>query len=154
MRLLLMACLAFCGLVGLASAQESANSTVVESVISAAPEADGKAYLLSVMLKDGRQLSLRVQAADAVKIVDGLSKTAGPGSQKAQIVALVQSMSVQADAQMSVQADAQGRFVLLQPRTNEGPTEPLAIPIQGADRFLQLFQQKAAETKANAAKPH
>jgi hypothetical protein len=30
----------------------------------------------------------------------------------------------------------------------------LAIPIQGADRFLQLFQQKAAETKANAAKPH
>ena len=146
MRLLLMVCLAFCGLVGLAFAQESANPAVVESVISAAPEADGMAYLLSVMLKDGRQLSLRVPAADAVKIVDGLSKTAGPGSQKAQIVALVQSMSVQ--------ADAQGRFVLLQPRTNEGPTEPLAIPIQGADRFLQLFQEKAAETKANAAKPH
>src|SRR5262249_9969553 len=145
MRLLLMVCLAFCGLVGWASAQESANPAVVESVISAAPEADGKAYLLSVMLKDGPQLSLRVPAADAVKIVDGLSKTAGPGSQKAQIVALVQSMSVQ--------ADAQGRFVLLQPRTSDGPTEPLAIPIQGADRFLQLFQQKAAETKANAAKP-
>ena len=146
MRLLLMVCLAFCGFVGLASAQESANPAVVESVISAAPEADGMAYLLSVMLKDGRQLSLRVPAADAVKIVDGLSKTAGPGSQKTQIVAFVQSMSIQ--------ADAQGRFVLLQPRTNEGPTEPLAIPIQGADRFLQLFQEKAAETKANAAKPH
>src|SRR6516165_2304013 len=141
MRLPLIVGLAFCGV-----AQESANPAVVESVISAAPEADGKAYLLSVMLKDGRQLSLQVQAADAVKIIDGLSKTAGPGSQKAQIVALVQSMSIQ--------ADAQGRFVLLQPRTNEGPTEPLAIPIQGADRFLQLFQQKAAETKANAAKPH
>jgi hypothetical protein len=66
MRLLLMVCLAFCGLVGLASAQESANPAVVESVISAVPEADGKeAYLLSVMLKDGRQLSLRVGAADA-----------------------------------------------------------------------------------------
>ena len=87
MRLLLMVCLAFCGFVGLASAQESANPAVVESVISAAPEADGMAYLLSVMLKDGRQLSLQVQAADAVKIIDGLSKTAGPGSQKTQIVA-------------------------------------------------------------------
>ena len=62
MRLLLMVCLAFCGFVGLASAQESANPAVVESVISAAPEADGMAYLLSVMLKDGRQLSLRVPA--------------------------------------------------------------------------------------------
>jgi hypothetical protein len=144
MRLLLIVCLAFCGLVGLAAAQESANPAVVESVISAAPEADGKAYLLSVMLKDGRQLSLQVRPADAVKIVDGLSKTAGPGSQKAQIVARVQAMSVQ--------ADAQGRFVLLQPRTSDSPTEPLAIPIQGADRFLQLFQEKAAETKANAAK--
>src|SRR5262249_28840722 len=146
MRLLLIVGLAFCGLAGLASAQESANPAVVESVISAAPEADGKAYLLSVMLKDGGQLSLRVQPADAVKIVDGLSKAAGPGSQKAQIVALVQSMGVQ--------ADAQGRFVLLQPRTGDGETVPLAIPIQGADRFLQLFQQNAADAKANAAKPY
>src|SRR5262249_213608 len=146
MRLILMVCLAFCGLVGLASAQESANPAVVESVVSAAPEPDGKAYLLSVTLKDGRQLSLQVRPADAVKIVDGLSKTAVPASQKAQIVARVQSMSVQ--------GDVQGRFVLLQPRTSDGPTEPLAIPIEGADRFLQLFQEKAAETKSNAAKPH
>src|SRR5262249_40941230 len=146
MRLLMMVCLAFYGLVGLASAQESANPAVVESVISAAPEADGKAYLLSLMLKDGRKLSLEVRSADAVKIVDGLSKATGPRSKKTQIVARVQAMGVH--------ADALGRFVILQPRTSGGPTEPLAIPIEGADRFLQLFQEKAAETKANAAKPH
>jgi hypothetical protein len=53
---------------------------------------------------------------------------------------------------VGIQADAQGKFVLLQPRTSAGSLEALAIPIEGADRFLQLFQQKAAETKANSTK--
>jgi hypothetical protein len=38
------------------------------------------------------------------------------------------------------------------PHIRTGPLEPFAIPIGGADQFLQLFEQKAAETKANAAK--
>jgi hypothetical protein len=117
---------------------------VIERVISASPAPDGKAYMLSVTLKGGERLFLGVPLAEAVKIVDGLTRPVGSGSQKQQVVAVVHGMSIQ--------ADPQGRAVLLQPRTSAGPLEPLAIPIEGADRFVQLFQQKAAETKANAGK--
>jgi hypothetical protein len=51
---------------------------------------------------------------------------------------------------VSIQAEKQGRFVLLQPRSVEGPLQPLAIPRQGGDRFIQLFEDKLAEAKANA----
>jgi hypothetical protein len=118
--------------------------TAVESVISAAPQADGQAYLLSLKLQDGRQISLQLPPTEAVKIVDGLSKVAGSGPEKRQLVALVQGMSIQ--------ADPKGKFVLLQPRTSAGPLEALAIPLEGAGRFVQLFQQRAADTKANAAR--
>jgi hypothetical protein len=145
MRLSLIVALAFCGLLQESvSAQQTDGPDVVESVQSANPSPDGNAYLLSLTLKGGKRLSLEVPSAEAVKIVDGLSKPAGPGSQKRQVVALVQGISIQ--------ADSQGRFVLLQPRTSAGLTEPLAIPIEGADRFLQLFEEKAAEAKANATK--
>lgn len=53
---------------------------------------------------------------------------------------------------MRIQADPQGKFVLLQPQTIAGPLEALAIPVEGADRFVQLFQQRTADTKANAAR--
>ena len=145
MRVPVIVALAFFGLLlESISAQEIEPPVVVERVISAHPQLDGKAYVLSVMLKGGRQLSFEIPPAEAVKIVDGLSEAAGSGSQKQQVVALVQGMSIQ--------ADAQGRAVVLQPRTSTGPLKSLAIPIEGADRFLQLFQQKAAETRANATK--
>jgi hypothetical protein len=145
MRVPVIVALAFFGLLPeTIAAQEIETPAVVERVISANPELHGKAYVLSVMLKDGRRLSFEIPPAEAVKIVDGLSKAAGSDSQKHQVVALVQSMSIQ--------ADAQGRAVVLQPRTSAGPLESLAIPIEGADRFVQLFQQKAAETRANATK--
>jgi hypothetical protein len=94
------------------------------------------------MLKGGRRLSLEIPPAEALKIVGGLSKVAGPGSP--QVVALVHSVSMQ--------ADAEGRFVLLQPRLSAGPILPLAIPIEGADSFSRLFQQKIAEARVNATK--
>ena len=131
-----------CALPGTGLAQNGV--TDIESVVSAAPQADGQAYLLSLKLQDGRQISFQLQPTEAVKIVDGLSKVAGSGSEKRQVVALVQGMSIQ--------ADPQGKFVLLQPRTSAGPLEALAIPLEGAERFVQLFQQKAADTKANAAR--
>ena len=46
-------------------------------------------YLLSVVLQDGRQLSLEVRPADAANIVAGLTKTAGSGAERQQVVALV-----------------------------------------------------------------
>ena len=78
MRLLLMIALAVCACSGLISAQESPS--LVESV-TANPQPDGKTYLLSVMLQNGRQLSLEVRPADAANIVAGLTKTAGSGSE-------------------------------------------------------------------------
>ena len=134
--------IAVCALPGTGLAQNGV--TAIESVVSAAPQADGQAYLLSLKLQDGRQISFQLQPTEAVKIVDGLSKVAGSGSEKRQVVALVQGMSIQ--------ADPQGKFVLLQPRSSAGPLEALAIPLEGAERFVQLFQQKAADTKANAAR--
>jgi hypothetical protein len=141
MRLLLMIALAVCAWSGLISAQESPS--LVESV-TANPQPDGKTYLLSVVLQNGRQLSLEVRPADAANIVAGLTKTAGSGSERQQVVAIVQGMTLK--------ADPQGRFVLLQPSTAAGPLPGLAIPVEGAERFLQLFREKADETKANAAK--
>jgi hypothetical protein len=124
-------------------AQEGVDpSTSVETVVSAGPESDGKAYKLSVKFKNGRQLSIDIPSAEAVKIVDGLSVPAVAGAQKEQIVTVVQGISIQ--------ADAQGRAVILLPRGGAGPLTPLAIPIEGADRVLQLLQQKIAEAKANA----
>ena len=138
----LMVAAVICALPGTGLAQNGVAA--VESVVSAAPQADGQAYVLSLKLQDGRQISLQIPPTEAVKIVDGLSKVAGSGSEKRQVVALVQGMSIQ--------ADPQGKFVLLQPRTSAGPLEALAIPLEGAERFVQLFQQRAADTRANAAR--
>jgi hypothetical protein len=138
----LMTALVVCLLPIPAVAQQKDNPAVVESVIAANPEPDGKAYLLSVQLKGGQQLSLQVPPAEAIKIIGGFSKIAGPES--AQVVVLVQSVSMQ--------ADAQGRFVLLRPRMHSGPILPLAIPIEWVDGFLQLLAQKSAEARTNATK--
>jgi hypothetical protein len=139
MRSVLMVAVLLSGLPALVAAQENA---VVERVVSASPEVDGKAYSLALVLQDGRQLSLQIRPADAAKIVDGLSKLAGAGAERQQLVVVVQGVSIQ--------ADPQGRFVVLQPRSNAGPLQALAIPLEGVDRFLQLFQQKADEAKVNA----
>jgi hypothetical protein len=54
MRLPLIIALAFCGLLpGSISAQEKESPAVVESVISANPEPDGKAYVLLVTSRGG-----------------------------------------------------------------------------------------------------
>ena len=127
---------------GILWAEEFPNPAAVDKVISANPQADGQSYALTVVLKGGQQLSLQVPAAEAVKITDGLSKAAGGGPNKQQIVTVVQ--------EVSIQAEKQGRFVLIQPRSNEGPLGPLAIPTQGGDQFIQLFANKLAEAKANA----
>jgi hypothetical protein len=127
---------------GIVWAEEFPNPVVVDKVISANPQADGQNYALTVVLKGGQQLSIQVPAAEAVKITDGLSKAAGAGPNKQQIATVVQ--------EVSIQAEKQGRFVLIQPRSNERLLEPLAIPTGGGDQFIQLFANKLAEAKTNA----
>ncbi len=120
---------------GIVSAEEIQNPAVVDKVISADPQSDGQNYMLLFVLKGGQQLSVQVPAAEAVKITDGLSKAAGSGPNKGQIAAVLQGVSMQAE---------------LQPRSIQGPLEPLAIPTEGGDRFIKLFEDKLAEAKANA----
>jgi hypothetical protein len=121
-------------------AQDS-KATATETVASANAEPRGADYVLSLKLDDGRQLNFQVPQTEALKIVRGLSKPAGPDSEKRQMVTLVHSMGIQ--------ADRLGRFVVLQPIGAAGPLGALAIPLGGADRFIQQFQNKAEETKAN-----
>src|ERR1700760_1624783 len=69
-------------------AQENTNRVVVASVVGVNPQPDGQSYLLTVILGNGQHLSLQVPSAEAVKISDGLTKTAGTGASKSQIVTI------------------------------------------------------------------
>jgi hypothetical protein len=143
MRLLLIIALALCGVPRSIFAQEDESPAVVESVISANPEPDSKVYLVSLVLKGGQRLYLRIPVIEAAKIIDGLSRAAGSDASRGQIAAPVVHG-------ITMNADTRGKFILLQPRSNAGSLEPLAIPIEGADNFLQLFQKKIQEARANA----
>ena len=125
-----------CSASGAALSQEANNPAVVESVTSANPQPDGHSFLLNLTLKGGQRLALQVPSAEALKIVDGLSKS------KEQIAAVIQSIDVQ--------AEKQGQFIVLQPHSTKGPLELLALPVNGGEQFIQILQQKLAEAKANA----
>ena len=66
-------------------AQDS-KATATETVASANAEPRGSDYVLSVKLDNGRQLNFQVPQTEALKIVRGLSKPAGPDSEKRQMV--------------------------------------------------------------------
>lgn len=125
-----------CALSGAAWAQQIDNTAIVESVTGATAQPDGHNFVLNLTLTGGQKLALQVPSTQAVKIVDGLSKS------KEQVAAVVQSINVQ--------AEKQGRFIVLQPHSTNGPLEPLALPVNGGEQFIQILQQKLAEAKANA----
>jgi hypothetical protein len=143
MRLLLITAFALYNMSGPLTAQEAATPMTADRVLSAGADADGKNYTISLALENGRQISLRIPPAEAIKIVDGLSKTA-TSPQKQQIVAIVQTINLK--------ADNGGRAIILTPHVRTGPLDTFAIPIGQADQFIELFQKVAAETKANAVK--
>jgi hypothetical protein len=116
----------------------------VEKVVNANPEADGKAFRVDLLLKNGRQVSYQFSPPEALQIADGLSKPASPGAQKLQVAALVYGMTIQ--------ADPQGRAVIMTPRDEKGNLQALAIPLIGADQLLETLKEKIAEAKAFAAK--
>jgi len=144
MRLLLIAAFALYNMSGPLTAQEAATPMTADRVLSAGADPDGKNYTISLALENGRQISLRIPPPEAIKIVDGLSKTATSAPQKQQIVAIVQTINLR--------ADNGGRAILLTPHVRTGSLDTFAIPIGQADQFIELFQKVAAETKANAAK--
>ena len=144
MRLLLIAAFALYNMFSPLFAEENATSVAADKVLSASADADGKNYTISLALENGRQISLRIPPAEAVKIVDGLSKTVTSAPQKQQIVAVVQTINLK--------ADNRGRAIILTPHVRTGPLDTFAIPIGQADQFIELFQKVAAETKTNAAK--
>jgi hypothetical protein len=97
MRLLLIAAFALYNMFSPLFAEENAASVAADKVLSASADADGKNYTISLALENGRQISLRIPPAEAVKIVDGLSKTVTSAPQKQQIVAVVQTINLKAD---------------------------------------------------------
>jgi hypothetical protein len=143
MRLLLIAGFTLYNMMGPLVAEEATSTMAADRVLSAGVDADGKGYTISLSLENGRQISIRIPPAEAIKIVEGLSKTA-TSAQKQQIVAFVQTINIK--------ADTLGRAIILTPHVRTGPLDTFAIPIGQADQFIQLFQQITAETKANAAK--
>ena len=144
MRLLLIAGLTLYTMMGPLVAEEATSSMAADRVLSAGVDADGKGYTISLSLDNGRQISIRIPPAEAIKIVEGLSKTATSAPQKQQIVAFVQTINIK--------ADTRGRAIILTPHVRTGPLDTFAIPIGQADQFIQLLQRITAETKANAAK--
>ena len=144
MRLLLIAAFALYNMFSPLFGEENATSVAADKVLSASADADGKNYTISLALENGRQISLRIPPAEAIKIVDGLSKTVTSAPQKQQIVAVVQTINLK--------ADNRGRAIILTPHVRTGPLDTFAIPIAQADQFIELFQKVAAETKANAGK--
>jgi hypothetical protein len=144
MRLFLVAAFTLYSMIGPLFAEEAATSVVADKVLSAGADADGKNYTISLSLENGHQISIRIPPAEAIKIVEGLSKTATSASQKQQIVSVVQTINIK--------ADTEGRAIILTPHVRTGPLDTFAIPIGRADQFIELLQKVAAETKANAAK--
>ncbi len=109
----------------------------VQNVVSAGPVQNG--YEVSAVLDDGEQIVLKVAPAEAVKIVDGLSKPLGEGSQKQQIVAIVQGVSID--------ADKAHQLIVLLPRSKDGALQPLAIPVSAADTLISAIQKAATTAK-------
>jgi hypothetical protein len=115
----------------------------VEKVLNANPEPDGKKYRIELQLRGGKRVSYEIPPDEAVKIADGLSKPAVAGGQRQMVATLVYGMSVE--------VDSKGFAIILRPRGRTGPTEPLAIPLSGAEPLVHVLQAKIAEAKANAA---
>jgi hypothetical protein len=144
---LTLVCLAV--LPGFAHAQKATPRSKVEAspvakVINANPEADGKAFRLDLLLKNGRQVSYEFLPSEASQVADGFAKPASAGAQKLDVAELVYGMIIQ--------ADPQGRAVILTPRNQSGNLQSLAIPLTGADQLLETLRAKIAEAKAFAAK--
>jgi hypothetical protein len=69
---------------GVAFAQEdtkgaAVKAMLIEKVLDANPEPDGKAYRIDLLLRDGTRVAYEIPPSEAAKIGDGLSK---PGRSK------------------------------------------------------------------------
>jgi hypothetical protein len=134
---------------GVAFAQEdtkgaAVKAMLIEKVLDANPEPDGKAYRIDLLLRDGTRVAYEIPPSEAAKIGDGLSKPAIAGGQNQKVATIVSGMTIQ--------VDSKGEAVILTRRSRSGALEPLAIPMSGANFLVKTLQTKIAEAKATAAK--
>ena len=122
----------------------TAPAVIVEKVLNANPQPDGKLYRVDLQLRGGKRVSYEISPEEATKIADGLSKPAVEKGQEQKVATLVYGMRVE--------IDSKGLAVVLTPRGRTGTLEPLAIPMAGAEPLVIALQAKIAEAKANAAK--
>ena len=134
---------------GVAFAQQGTQgalveATPIEKVLDANPEPDGKAYRIDLLLSKGTRVAYKIPPSEAAKIIDGLSKSAIAGGQSQKVATIVSGMSIE--------IDSKGKAVILTPRSQSGVLEPLAIPISGAERLVEVLKTKIAQAKVTAAK--
>jgi hypothetical protein len=118
---------------------KDAAPTPIEKLLDANPEPNGKAYRMNLQLRDGTRVAYEIPPSE-----DRLSKPAIAGGQNRQVATILDGMTVQ--------VDSKGEAVILGPRSRSGALERLAIPISGANLFVETLQAKIAEAKAIAAK--
>ena len=122
--------------------QPREQHVVVQGLTKSATRSDGT-HSLSFSLADGSQLTLDVPKDQTLRIMSALSAPTGDGASKQEVVAVVQ--------RMAIGADEKGTSVIMIPLSVVGPLQALAIPVSGAEQFIQLFQQRLGEARAKAA---
>src|SRR3569832_826024 len=126
---------------GAASAQTQEQHAVVQELVSSAPRPDGT-HSLTFALKDGSRLTLDVPKEETVKVISGLSAPTGDGPAKQEVVAVVQKIAIGLDPKATA--------IVKIPISSVGPLQAQAIPIAGAESFVQLFQKRLGEARAKS----
>jgi hypothetical protein len=125
-----------------ASAQTQEQHAVVHQLVGSAPRPDGT-HSLTFALKDGTRLTLDVPKEETIKVISGLSVPTGDGRAKQEVVAVVQKMAIGVDPTATA--------IVMIPISSVGPLQALAIPIAGAESFVQLFQKRLGEARAKSS---
>ena len=125
---------------GCAQAQE--QHVVVRELVGSVPRPDGT-HSLTLALNDGSRLTVDVPKAETVKVISALSAPTGDGPAKQEVVAVVQKIAIGTDEKATA--------IIMIPVSNVGPLQGLAIPLSGAEAFVQLFQKRLGEARAKSA---
>ena len=122
--------------------QPREQHVVVQGLTQSGTRSDGT-HSLSFSLGDGSKLTVDVPKDQTLKIISALSAPSVDAGSKQEVVAVVQ--------RMAIGADEKGTSVIIIPLSVVGPLQALAIPVSGAEQFIQLFQQRLGEARAKAA---
>jgi hypothetical protein len=117
------------------------DTAVVDRVILVNASDNGQAFTLAVLLEDGRQLSLGIASEEAVKIVEGLTRTTRAGALSRRTLRIAHAVDIS--------VDVFGRALLLMGRGADGTElDALAIPLDLAEQIAAHLPAKIAEARA------